>query len=126
MLRTRPYSFRQLCDLAEHEIHTVLRELPVRLQDAVSRVTILLEDIPTSQWLKEGVEPDQLGLFEGVGAEDPAHYQVPRIVLWVGNIWEASGDDLEAYLEEVRITFLHELGHYLGLSEEDLIERDLG
>jgi len=31
----------------------------------------------------------------------------------------------DAYREEVRITFLHELGHYLGLDEGDLSERGL-
>jgi predicted Zn-dependent protease with MMP-like domain len=30
-----------------------------------------------------------------------------------------------AYLEEVRITFLHELGHYIGFGEEDLFDRGL-
>jgi predicted Zn-dependent protease with MMP-like domain len=29
------------------------------------------------------------------------------------------------FREEVRITFLHELGHYLGLNEEDISERGL-
>jgi hypothetical protein len=33
--------------------------------------------------------------------------------------------DREEYREEVRTTYLHELGHYLGLDEEALAERDL-
>lgn len=112
--------------MADLEISTIIRELPERLQKVLQRITIVLEDIPTDAWMAEGIEIDQLGLFEGVGSEDPDHYQVPRIVLWLGNIWDICGDDVEAYLEEVRITFLHELGHYLGLNEEELVERDLG
>jgi predicted Zn-dependent protease with MMP-like domain len=30
-----------------------------------------------------------------------------------------------AYREEVRITLLHEFGHFLGWNEEDLLERGL-
>lgn len=126
MNRMRPYSFRELSDMADQEISLLIKELPERLQAALTHITIVLEDIPNEMWLAEGIEPDQLGLFEGVGSEDPTHYQVPRIVLWLGNLWEICQGDLEAYLEEVRVTFLHELGHYLGLNEEDLVDRDLG
>ena len=35
-------------------------------------------------------------------------------------------DDPDTFREEVRITFLHELGHLLGLDEEDLDVRGLG
>ena len=31
----------------------------------------------------------------------------------------------ESFEEEVGITFMHELGHYLGLDEDDLDERGL-
>jgi len=35
------------------------------------------------------------------------------------------GAEEDSYREEVRITFLHELGHYLGLDEGDLFQRGL-
>jgi predicted Zn-dependent protease with MMP-like domain len=50
---------------------------------------------------------------------------MPRIVMWLGNIWEMCEAQEEAYREEVRVTFLHEIGHYLGLDEEDLTQRGL-
>ncbi len=112
--------------MAEETIHEVCSTLPERLQESVQKITILLEDVPDPARESEGIEPDQLGLFEGVGAEDPSSPQVPRIVLWLGNLWEISCPDPEVFREEVRITFLHELGHYLGLNEEELEERDLG
>ena len=121
-----PSSFGNLSSLAEKELASLIQELPAALQPALARIAIVLEDFPTEAWLAEGIEPDQLGLFEGVGAEDPRSAQIPRIVLWLGNLWEMCQGDVEAFQEEVRVTFLHELGHYLGLDEEDLIERDLG
>jgi predicted Zn-dependent protease with MMP-like domain len=36
----------------------------------------------------------------------------------------AEGDEV-IFREEVRTTFLHELGHYLGLDEDELTERGL-
>ncbi len=118
--------FPQLVEWAEWELSQTEQELPPTLQEALRKVVVLLQDFPTSAQEAEGVEPDQLGLFEGVGVEDPDSPQLPRITLWLGNLWDLSEGDQEVFLEEVRVTFLHELGHYLGLDEEDLIERDLG
>lgn len=118
--------FARLVQLAEEEINAQMGDLPPPLQSAVEKVLVLLQDFPNPEQEEEGVEPDQLGLFEGIGVEDPASPQLPRITLWLGNLWEMSDGQAEAYREEVRITFLHELGHYLGLGEEELEERDLG
>ncbi len=119
-------NFEQLAALADEEIRELSEELPEALAGVLPRIAILLEHFPAQERLCEGIDPDQLGLFEGVGAEDPAHHQVPRIVIWLGNLWEMSNRDEEAFREEVRVTFLHELGHYIGFGEEDLEERDLG
>lgn len=119
-------TFEERLEWAEAELDSLAQSLPPQLQQAVEKITVVLEDYPGSSWLAEGVQPDQLGLFEGVGCEDPSHHHLPRIVLWLRNLWEMCNGDLEAYREEVRVTFLHELGHYLGLDEDDLEERDLG
>ena len=47
------------------------------------------------------------------------------IWLFLENIWDYAGRDTAAYREEVRVTYVHELGHYLGLDEDDLEVRDL-
>jgi len=119
-------SFRHRLAWAEAELGILTKSLPPQLQAAVEKITVVLEDYPGPVWLAGGIDKDQLGLFEGVGSEDPSHHHLPRIVLWLGNIWEMCNSDLEAYREEVRVTFLHELGHYLGLDEDELEERDLG
>ncbi len=48
------------------------------------------------------------------------------IVLYLGNLWEYSTRRAHSFEDEVRITYLHELGHYLGLDEDDLKARGLG
>lgn len=112
--------------MAEETLGEVCAALPRRLAGPVANIPVVLENFPHPSRYAEGIEPDQLGLFEGVGAEDPSSHQVPRIVLWLGNLWEISNGDPAAFREEVRVTFLHEVGHYLGFDEEDLEERDLG
>ena len=49
----------------------------------------------------------------------------PQIILFLENLWDFSESDEEIFLDEVHTTLLHELGHYLGLGEDDLEERGL-
>ena len=46
--------------------------------------------------------------------------EMPRIRLFLDNLWHDSEGHLETYRDEVRITLLHELGHYLGLDEDQV------
>jgi predicted Zn-dependent protease with MMP-like domain len=49
----------------------------------------------------------------------------PQISLYLDNIWDFVEQDREAFLGEVSITYLHELGHFFGWDEDDLAARDL-
>jgi len=118
-----PFSY--LLEVATEEIEQTCLELPDPIRCALSKVATVLEEFPSPAHEADGVDSDQLGLFEGAEATDPGSPQMPRIVLWLGNLWDMCEAEEEAYREEVRITFLHELGHYLGLGEGDLSERGL-
>jgi len=48
-----------------------------------------------------------------------------QIILFIGNLWDFSENDEKIFCEEIRKTFLHELGHFFGLDENDLTERGL-
>jgi predicted Zn-dependent protease with MMP-like domain len=69
-------------------------------------------------------DPDLYGLFEGVplteggpGAGDlPNRIAIYRVPL------EADFPDESELRDEIRITVLHELGHYFGLDENRLAE----
>jgi len=117
--------FAYLMEVATEEIEKTRSALPAPLRDALSEVAMVLEEFPSPEHEADGVESDQLGLFEGSDATDSASPQMPRIVLWLGNLWDMCEAEEDAYREEVRITFLHEVGHYLGLDEGDLTERGL-
>jgi len=74
------------------------------------------------------LEDDLLGLFEGCSLADPeaetaAH--LPSVRLFVDNLWEFAGGNVRRFRNEVRLTLLHELGHYLGLDEAGVAELGL-
>ncbi|MEI8294208.1 MAG: metallopeptidase family protein [bacterium] len=117
--------FQDLLALATAEIETMRAELPSDLSLVLEKITLVLEEFPSLVDREHGIADDQLGLFEGADASDPTSPQMPRIVLWLGNIWEMCGASEAEYREEVRITLLHELGHYLGFGEADLAARGL-
>lgn len=120
--------WEQLKKLAATEVDMTLAELPVSLRDCAARLPVTFERVPHADFVAEGIEADSLGLFTGpaFGEEEHATSPVPpQIILYLENLWDFAENDEEIYLAEVHTTYLHELGHYLGLDEDDLTERGL-
>jgi predicted Zn-dependent protease with MMP-like domain len=108
-----------LSKIAQAEVSAALEELPPPIRGLVATVPIFLEPCPDPGDVERGVEPDTLGIFEEGAA-------TPRIRLWLENIWALSRSDTDVFRQEVRTTLLHEIGHLLGWSEEDVDDRGLG
>jgi len=125
MASQRNISFPWLVMMAEAEVERLRRELPAEVAGALEFVPVVLEARPSEAAIKTGLDPDLLGLFEGAAFGEEAVGEPPRIVLWLENLWDYSEEDLEIFRDEVGITLLHELGHYLGWDEEDLEAREL-
>jgi predicted Zn-dependent protease with MMP-like domain len=51
---------------------------------------------------------------------------MPRITLFFDALAQAANYRESVFLREVRITYLHELGHYLGWDEEQITNAGLG
>ncbi|MBM4163224.1 MAG: hypothetical protein FJ222_02090 [Lentisphaerae bacterium] len=69
-----------------------------------------------------------LGLFDAPAYADASTDTEPRppaIRLFIRNLRDASDDDPGVFCDEVRVTYLHELGHLLGLDEDALDARGL-
>lgn len=107
-------------ELAEHEVARILRELPAPVRERIRNIPILMEKCPADADVESGIEADTLGLF------DEGSDGLARIRLWLENIRDYAGPGKTAYIEEVRTTLLHEIGHALGWEEDDLDERGLG
>ena len=121
-------TFAALKSLADDEIVATRDELPDQLAAFAAKLPVLHHFHPPAEMLDEELEPDLLGLFVGPphGEDTGEGTDVPaQIFLFLGNLWEFAEADENTFLDEVRITYLHELGHYLGWDEDDLAARDL-
>lgn len=117
---------KKLEKLAMGEVETVQAALPAPLVEPARQVPVLFERLPDRELQRSGIEADTLGLFTGLEfAYEGAEPAPPQIILFLENLWEEAGGNESAFRNEVRITYLHELGHYLGLDEDDLFERGL-
>ncbi len=114
--------------VAESEIDSILRSLPAELTAEARRLPVTFEARPGKALRADGIEPDTLGLFVGepfADFESGTSPLPPHVILFLQNLWDAADEEEKVYREEVRTTFLHEFGHYLGLDESDLEERGL-
>ncbi len=114
--------------LAEAEVSEVLNSLPEPLRERAAKLPVTYQPVPTPELVADGIESDTLGLFVGPDFGHEVASVAPvasQIFLFVTNLWEMAEGDPEIFKEEVRTTLLHELGHYLGLDEEDLTDRGL-
>ncbi len=115
-----------LYDVANQEVTRLMNRLPNQIRVKIQSVPIIFEKKPPPLMLADGVEPDVLGLFVGDDYPHGSSSPVPtEIYIFLLNIWDVACAEVSNYRAEVCKTLLHEWGHYLGLDEKDLFERDL-
>ena len=118
--------WEKICALALAEVEKTLDSLPGPLRERAEKLPVIFERQPSAELQEEGIEVDTLGLFTGAEfAEENDVPLPPQIILFLENIWGLVETDEKHFCDEVRTTYLHELGHYLGLDEEELTERGL-
>lgn len=118
--------WNRLQSVADEEAKRLLRELPAAIRRQIEDVPVVFERVPGRALVEDGLDPDLLGLFVGDAYAEPGCDPIPpEILLFLVNIMDEADGDEDEYRRQVRITLLHEIGHYLGLDEEGLIERDL-
>ena len=113
-------------------VDEAVASLPERFREAMTNIAIVIEDDPTDAQLAEvEVEPPDTiyGLYEGIPLPERqwAHGNVlpDKITLFRNPILEDSLDDDDVVVG-IGETLIHEVGHYFGLSEEEImaIEED--
>jgi predicted Zn-dependent protease with MMP-like domain len=112
----------------EHFIQVVedsLDSLPKEFRSRIKNVAIIVEDFPPNQ---SPPQPGQkrrmlLGIFHGVPATKKSVFDLPtgpaHIVLYQKNIEAICSNEAEVR-QQIRQTLMHELGHYFGMTEEQL------
>lgn len=116
----------------DRAVEAALEELPEPVRRWLSNVAIAVEDLPRDEDLAGDppLSPAILGVFRGAplgekASMDPWSHFPSSIVLYQKNL-ERFARDREELVAEIRVTLLHEVGHFLGLDEEELHARGLG
>jgi predicted Zn-dependent protease with MMP-like domain len=109
-------------------VDEALETIPDNFREVMTNVAIVVEDEPTrAQLAGVGIEPPDtlLGLYEGTPLTERSWSQeklLPdKITLFQGPI-EDSSDDEDDVVVAIGETLIHEIGHYFGLSEEQIEE----
>jgi predicted Zn-dependent protease with MMP-like domain len=109
-------------------VNAALESIPDEFRTAMQNIAIVVEDEPSTRALDEvGIEPPDtlLGLYEGTPLTERgwAHGNTlpDKITLFQGPIEDAS-DDEDDMVVAIGETLIHEIGHYFGLSEEEIEE----
>lgn len=121
-------TFRQLKPIAANVVAAAQRRLPPEIRQLAAAVPVCYEPHPNDAILAEGWEDDILGLFVGhphLREFVEADSLPPQILLFLENLWDYAEGDAQTFRDEVRLTYLHELGHYLGWDEDELARRGL-
>ena len=112
----------------EQLVADALATIPARFREALSNLAIVVEDEPSPDVLETmGVEPPDtlLGLYQGTPLTerrwDYGNTLPDRILLFQGPL-ERGSEDEDDLVIAVGETLIHEVGHYFGLSEEEIEE----
>jgi predicted Zn-dependent protease with MMP-like domain len=124
-----PEEFPTPLEIADEDfdamVETAIAELPEKVRSELDEVPVLVQSLPEAAMLtgeEPPLSPDILGLF--VGRHLLTEASMPpgapgAIYIFRRNLARAC-DDREELEREVRITLRHEVGHLLGLDEDEL------
>ena len=94
-----------------------LAAIPETFQAQLTNTMIVVDDLPDLDAVRDGEDPDLLGLYEGATVLE--HGLPERIVLYQRNHENIVADEREL-AEQVRETMRHEVGHHFGMEEDEL------
>ena len=118
----------------ERLVRRALGRLPEPFAEHLDNVSLVIADAPGRDLLVSmGYDPDDpedtlFGLYEGVPLTERRHDDVllpDQITIFRRPLLEWAESEAEV-VEEVRITVLHEIGHFFGLDEDRLDELGYG
>jgi predicted Zn-dependent protease with MMP-like domain len=110
-------------------VNEALESIPARFRDALQNIAIVIEQEPTAGQLESvGLDPAEdtlLGLYEGTPLTERgwAHGNtLPDKITLFQRVIEDQSEDEDDLVVAIGETLIHEIGHYFGLSEEEIEE----
>ena len=103
-------------------VEEVLDSLPLEFRKRIHNVAVLVEDLPQDE-SAPGKGKLLLGLFHGVPTTRKSVFDLSTgpdyVMLYQKNIEAVCSNEAELR-QQIRLTVMHELGHYFGMDEEQL------
>lgn len=116
----------------EEIVSRSLEDLPEWFAEKLDNIAVVVEDEPPQSVLREMRVPrgtTLFGLYRGIPLDKRGFYYgnvLPdRVSIYMGPILRNCADEKEV-AETVRETVMHEIGHYFGLSDEELKRLEYG
>ncbi len=113
-------------------VKRAIRRIPGEIRHHLDNLVISVRKRPTRAMLKDvGLPPGDVlfGLFQGISLLERSVTAPPlfpdTIFLFQGPI-EGSCENIEELEEQVEITLVHEIAHFVGMTEERLVELGYG
>lgn len=110
----------------EQYVADALASIPRKFRDALQNIAIVVEDEPSRRLLDEmEIEPPDtlLGLYQGTPLTERSwgygNTLPDRILIFQGP-HERQSDDEDDLVVCIAETLIHEIGHYFGMSEEQI------
>src|ERR1700687_5989813 len=106
-------------------VEEALDSLPQEFRSRIQNVAVLVEAVPPNQASSQVGQQRRLllGVFHGVPTTKKSMFDLPsgpdHIVLYQKNIEAVCSTEAEVR-RQIRLTVIHELGHYFGMDEEQL------
>ena len=112
----------------ERHVADALTSIPRNFRDALRNIAIVVEDEPDDELLEEmEIEPPDtlLGLYQGTPLTERSwgfgNALPDRILIFQGPHERAAADE-DDLVVAIGETLIHEVGHYFGMSEEQIEE----
>ena len=109
-------------------VEEALESLPERFAQLLDNVVVVVEDEPNDEDLDalDSDDPDDelLGIYRGIALPQRTHDMLPalpdQIAIFRGPILRVARNRREA-VREIRETVIHELGHFFGLHDDEMV-----
>lgn len=110
-------------------VRRAYQRIPAEIRDRMENVVLTVKKRPTQEMLEEmGYPPDEplLGLYEGASLQEHSFFAPPPLhpdtIFIFQEPLEEMCKSLAELEREIEITVVHEVAHFLGISEERLEE----
>lgn len=123
MAKREPISSEAFAELVQQAIS----DLPPPYAKLMESIAVVVEEEPPEEVLRDlelGEQDDLLGLYQGQSLADESFFRPggeppPRISIYRGPILRICTSP-EDVVQEVYDTVVHELGHHVGLDDEEM------